>query len=438
MRFGFFTRQIQTRGWILFSLLIALAGSGCAFQGRTSTLDPKGPIARVQFDLFMVTVWVTLFLFVVVGGAFLYAVWKFRERPGEPEKPIPQNTHGNPLVEIGLIAASIFMLVIIAVPTVQAIWYTHDLPDYPESRLGFYYDGDHLSEGEEENVLTLTAEGYQWWWAFEYPQLGVTTGNEFVIPAGKVVRVELRSKDVIHSFWIPKIAGKVDLLPGRANSMWIQAGETFEDWTELTGGGTQAEYEQYLEDEIHGMYYGQCAEFCGDSHARMLFRTKVVSPGEFNRWVEEQKQPAPAPDGSGDWNTWMRSAMSNPDALADPIQQGAHLYHTKGTCIQCHKIEGSPSSAGVLGPNLTKVGSRTSLAAGWMDHYNEETDTIDEARQYDNLVEWIYASQNIKPGNLMYYGSNALENVIHPTDSEVEPLTRGEVEKIAAWLQTLN
>lgn len=420
---------------------MALLLSGCAWKGQTSTFDPKGPIAQVQLDLFMVTVWVSLFIFVVVGGAYVWVVWRYRERPGQPEKPIPQNSHGNPLIEIGLIAASIFMLVIIAVPTVQAIWYTHDMPEHPESRLGAYYTGEHLSEGEDENVLTVNAEGYQWWWAFDYPQLGVTTANEFVVPAGKVVRVELRSKDVIHSFWLPKIAGKVDLLPGRNNWMWIQAGDTYNQWlaknNKVPGQeGHRAEYENYLREEIYGTYYGQCAEFCGDSHAYMLFRAKVVSDAEFAAWIDAQKQPAPAPDGTDQWGPWIQNAIQNPDSLAgDPIAQGAYLYHTKGTCVQCHKVNGSPSN-GVLGPNLTKVGSRTSLAAGWMDHMNPDG-TINEEQQYENLVEWIYASQDVKPGNLMYYGDNALQHIIHPEDPEADPLTRGEVEKIAAWLQTL-
>lgn len=431
-----FARLNPTLKFALLLLPLFFA-AGCAWQGQTSTLDPKGPIARVQFELFMITVWVSLFLFVTVGGAFLYAVWKFRERPGEPEHPISQSTHGNPLVEIGLIAGSIFMLVIIAVPTVQAIWYTYALPDHPESRLGAYYHGDYLSPGEEEEYLTIVAEGYQWWWAFEYPQFGVTTGNEFVIPSGKVVKIELRSKDVIHSFWLPKLAGKVDLIPGRANWKWIQAGESFEYWSEKTGGD-EAGYRDYLRNEIEGMYYGQCAEFCGEAHAYMLFRAKVVSDEEFADWIADQRTLPPAPDGSSDWGAWMEFAMDNPEEIVgDPILHGAYLYHTKGACIQCHKIEGNPNSQGVLGPNLTKVGSRTSLGAGWMDHYNSEDDSIDREKQYDNLVRWIYESQNIKPGNLMYYGGNALEHIIHPSDPSRDPLTREDVEKISLWLQTL-
>lgn len=418
-------------------LLPLFMASGCAWTGQTSTLDPKGPISRVQFELFMVTVWVSLFLFITVGGAFLYAVWKYRERPGQPEKPISQNTHGNPLVEVGLIAASVFMLVIIAVPTVQAIWYTYSLPEHPESRLGAYYQGDYLSEGEEDEYLTIVAEGYQWWWAFEYPQLGITTGNEFVIPSGKVVKIELRSKDVIHSFWLPKLAGKVDLIPGRANWKWLKAGESFEYWAEKTGGD-RAAYEEYLRTEIEGMYYGQCAEFCGEAHAYMLFRTKVVSDQEFEAWVADQRKLPSAPDQSEDWRAWLMNAPDNLDEVkADPIAHGAYLYHTKGACIQCHKIEGNNASQGVLGPNLTKVGSRTSLGAGWMDHYDPETGTIDREQQYENLVRWIYESQEVKPGNLMYYGSNALQHIIHPSDPSRDPLTREDVEKISLWLQTL-
>ncbi len=434
--------RIVSKFFALFTLALPLLFTGCAWTGRTSTLDPKGPIAQIQFDLFMITVYVCVFLFVVVGGAFLYVVWKYRERPGQPETPIPQNSHGNPLIEIGLIASSVFMLVIIAVPTVQAIWITHDMPDRPDSHLGAYYGGEFLSPGEEEEVLTIRAEGYQWWWAFEYPQLGLTTGNEFVIPAGKVVRLELRSKDVIHSFWLPKIAGKVDLIPGRNNWMWIQAGNSYNEWLLDQGlppmqEGHRAEYENYLEAEVYDMYYGQCAEFCGDSHAYMLFRTKVVSPEEFEAWVAEQKQPAPAPDGGGDWGAWFARALGDPSSLAgDPIQEGAYLYHTKGTCIQCHKVEGSPSSNGVLGPDLTKVGSRTSLAAGWMDHMSADGG-INAGKQYENLVDWIYASQDIKPGNLMYYGDNALQHIINPEDPDANPLTREEVAKIATWLQTL-
>lgn len=431
------------------SLALLATLSGCAWTGRQSTFDAKGPIAQVQLDLFMVTVWVSLFLFVTVGGAMVYAVWKFRERPGEPVPKRVETGHGNPLIEIGLISGSILCLVIIAVPTVRAIWYTHQMPEHPGSHLAAWYGGDDVAEGEEDNVLVVKATGYQWWWSFEYPQLGgLTTANEFVIPAGKVVRIELRSADVIHSFWLPKLAGKVDLIPGRANWKWIQAGETFEDWKaqaaeeapDIVAGKSEASlrsaYEAYLQEDIFGHYYGQCAEYCGDSHAYMLFRADVVSDERFAEWVREQKETPPPPKGA-DWGAFMNKALSDESYVeGDPIAHGAYLYMTQGTCIQCHKVEGTPSN-GMLGPDLTHVASRSSLAAGWMEHRNEDG-TIDREKQYANLVEWIYASETIKPGNLMYYPENGLKNVIHPEpDSGREPLTREDVEKISAWLMTL-
>jgi cytochrome c oxidase subunit 2 len=215
-------------------LMGALFLGGCNLDTRMSTFVTKGPVAETQYDLFMLTVWVTLGIFIVVGGAFAFAIIKFRERPND-DRPMPSQGHGNPLVEIGLIGASILLLVIIAVPTLQGIWYTHDTPADPESYMGAWYSGEELAEEEAENPLIVKVIGYQWWWAFEYPQLGITTANEMVIPAGKVVHLELRSFDVIHSFWLPRIAGKVDLIPGRTNSMWIQAGDNFLRWKEKQG-----------------------------------------------------------------------------------------------------------------------------------------------------------------------------------------------------------
>ena len=188
------------------SLGTLLIVTGCDLNTRMSTFKPKGPVAQEQLDLFMLTVWVTLGIFIAVGGTYLYVVIRFRERPNDT-RPLPKQGHGNPLIEIGLIGISILLLVVIAVPTIKGIWYTQTTPDEPASQLGNWYTGEGLSEGEDENILTINVFGYQWWWAFEYPQLGITTANEMVIPAGKAVHLELRSVDVIHSFWLPRIAG---------------------------------------------------------------------------------------------------------------------------------------------------------------------------------------------------------------------------------------
>jgi len=124
----------------------------------------------------MITVWVSTFIFVLVGAFYLVAMFKFREKKNDT-RPLPSQGHGNPLVEIGLIGASILLLVIIAVPTLRAIWYTHDIPFSEESQLGEWYQGDGLAAAEEDNVLTIRVNGYQWWWAFDYPQLGISTAN---------------------------------------------------------------------------------------------------------------------------------------------------------------------------------------------------------------------------------------------------------------------
>ena len=229
-----FSRLLSRLG-LFAAPLFALVAAGCSkadLTVRQSTLDPKGPVAQMQYDVFMDTVWLVVVLFVLVGGLLVYAVVRFRSRPGDTAAPIVEEGHGNPLVEIGLITASIGALVFIAVPTLSAIWYTDDVPaeSVPKSKLSAWY-GQPLDKAVAEQVLEIDVIGKQWWFRFEYPQLGLTNDakhsvpNEMVIPKGVAVRINLRSEDVIHSFWIPKIAGKVDLMPGRKNHMWIQADE---------------------------------------------------------------------------------------------------------------------------------------------------------------------------------------------------------------------
>lgn len=404
-----------------------------------STLDTKGPVAEVQYELFMITVWVTLFIFVTVGSVYLFAIFKFREKKDDT-RPLPAQGHGNPLIEVSLIGASILLLVIIAVPTLRAVWQTHDIPTPEESKLGSWYKGEGLSKAEESNILTIRVEGYQWWWAFDYPQLGVTTANEMVIPAGKVIRLELRSKDVIHSFWLPRIAGKVDLIPGRANEMWIQAGDSFDVWKEKNGFDGNAPsvisaYNQYLQDEIYDYYYGQCAEFCGDSHARMLFRSFVVSDREFADWVSAMKQGHQAPGKSGtpdelSWDEWHRLNEESPEQLVGDVNEGLKLFMERGKCATCHAVQGNPRAVGVAGPNLTKLASRNSIAAGWLNHRTEDGE-VDTRQQYDNFVRWIKETDVVKPGNLMWKANGGGIGELDPL------LTDDEIRKISIYLQTL-
>jgi len=371
--------------------------SGCklaevfSLSGPQSTMVTAGPVAKAQWDLFMVTVYVTTFIFVVVGAVLAYTQIKFRARSEAAEKsePPPQG-HGNPLIEIGLIAASVALLVIIAIPTVRDIWYTHDVP-----------------EAEKGNALDVTATGYQWWFRFEYPtelvklptggEAPLVTGNELVVPAGRPVRVHLRTIDVIHSFWIPKLAGKVDMMPNRDNFLWFKA-------------------------DRPGYFYGQCAEYCGESHAIMRFRVIALEPADYDKWLANQKQPArsvtakslavaaatPRVQFASLQLDDGRALASSPDFDANPlaawkkmqevekdedpalVATGRKLFSEK-TCVSCHTVRGH-EGIGITGPDLTRVGARSTIAAGVLENTKER------------VSQWLHDPVHFKPGNKMYFG----------------------------------
>jgi cytochrome c oxidase subunit 2 len=377
-------------------VLVALLLSGCDMSGPQSTIRIDGPVARSQLHLFYVTLGVTAFIFVTVGGVLAYAQIRFRARPGEPEGDPPPQTHGHPLVEFSLIVASALLLVVIAVPTVRGIWYQEDTPD-------------------REGALEVKVTGYQWWFKFEYPGLGIVTANEMVIPTHRPVHLELRTMDVIHSFWVPKLAGKKDLIPNRANSMWLQA--------------DRADY-----------FWAQCAEFCGESHANMKFRVVALDEPEFSAWVQRQQADARSVAGAAVARpqaqfvsaatapasgvteasspfAWWQELQALPDPAAEDavlIAQGRRLF-TQKTCVACHAIRGH-EAMGISGPDLTHFASRTTLAAAMMDNNAE------------NLRRWLADPASIKPGNLMWR-DGYLPNAIR--------LSPDELEALVAYLQSL-
>jgi cytochrome c oxidase subunit II len=330
---------------------LLLAGCSVFTDAPQTTFDPRGPVAEQQLDLFMLSLWVITFIFVSVGSVLLYVVLRFRRRPGEPDRAIPAHAHGNPLIEISLIVASVGLLLILAVPTYNVAIFSYDVP--PEM---------------EGDVLEVTATGYQWWWGFEYPELGIVTANEMTIPTGRPVRIHLRSQDVVHSFWVPKLGGKRDMIPLRHNFLWLKASEA-------------------------GEYHGQCAEFCGTSHANMLFRVFALEEDDFNRWVERHQQPAREPE----------------EELA---LEGRNLFRTRG-CVQCHNVAGV-EPGGVLGPDLTHFGARTTIAAA----------LLPKTEEY--LTLWLRDPERVKPGNLM-------------TEAIMEQnLTDEEIRRLVAFLMSLD
>ncbi len=394
------------------SLLRASDANFFVMDGRQTTIFTEGPVARSQTDLFFVTCWVTLVIFILVGAVLAYATVKFKARNAADEhaEPPPQS-HGNPLVEIGLIAGSVLALVIIAIPTLKAIWFTYDVPGV-ETRAQFE---EMLQKGEAYEV---NATGYQWWWRFEYPgelatvpesggKAPLATANELIIPAGRPVRFNLRTTDVIHSFWIPKLAGKVDMIPNRANFLWLKA-------------------------DHPGYYWGQCAEYCGDSHAVMRFRIVALGPKDFNDWLDSQLQPArnvpvktAATGGAKAQFASLRAFRQNesgfssrfdvapleawkekqfPEKNEDPelIAKGKALFTAK-TCVGCHTVRGH-GAQGVTAPELTHVGARTTIAAGLLENNHEQ------------LQRWIHNPGAAKPGNKMAKGY--LDNKITLTDAD--------------------
>ena len=328
-------------------------GSFINIAGQQSTLDPQGPVAQNQLTIFYVTLWVTVFLFVTVGGALAFATWKFRQRKGDDPDYIPPQSHGHPLIEVGLVIGSAVLLVIIAIPTFSGILFQSQVPVNP--------DGE---------VIEVNVTGYQWWWGFEYPEHGFHTANEIVFPAGKVVKLNLKANDVIHSFWLPKLAGKMDLIPGQQNEMWIKADEP-------------------------GYFWGQCAEFCGDSHAYMLFRAKALSEEDYAEWLV--KQQTPSVKGGADY-----SPIHVSDSSQTQVLEGTRLFMEN--CVRCHSAD---SKVQTMGPNLAHFGSRSSIAAGWLENEPE------------NLEYWILHPDKIKPGNFMWNG------FADPNDPTGAPLMEG-------------
>ena len=335
-------------GLLLLSLLLLLLS--CTPSHPQSTFDTRGPVARMQLDLFIIIFWAAVAVFIIVEGILLYAVIRFRRRPGQG---LPKQVHGNRPLEIFWTILPAIVLVAIAVPTIDTIFDTANPPS--------------------PNPLNVTVVGHQWWWEFQYPDLNVVTANELVIPVGKVVDLSLTSNDVIHSFWVPKLAGKTDAIPNNVNKMWIQADEA-------------------------DTYLGQCAEFCGIAHALMRFRVIALPQDEFDSWVADYQKAATIEPSPGQ------------------EAEGATLFTAKG-CVACHTSDGPPAFD-QIGPNLTLFGRRTTLGAGIM----EQNST--------NLTHWLLNPDAMKPGNRM-----AQQAPYYQTPEAA--LTQEEIEALSAYLLNL-
>ena len=269
---------------------------GCSrIDHKQSALDPKGLVSQNHYDLFMLSVWSTIFLFCAVGGCLLYVLWKYRAKTKEEAMEVPPQSHGNSLIEFSLIVASANILVILAIPTLQGVVLMNRVPDANDEQT---LKKLNLDRSQIEGAITVNVTGKRFFWVFEYPQFGIVTANELVFPASKAVRINLRTEDVIHSFWVPKLAGKMDLMPGQENFLWfiadqekILSGKPTEEAMPSVFDGKMRQVvfaKQKFTDEfepVGGLFYGQCAEYCGNSHAYMSFRALAQTDEDFDAWV---------------------------------------------------------------------------------------------------------------------------------------------------------
>jgi cytochrome c oxidase subunit II len=309
-------RRAAPRGAAALTAL-ALAVSGC--EGIQSALDPRGPFAQDLAQMWWIMHWAGWAIFLLVMALVLYTVFR------DPAKRRP--IHGPRLIVAGGIGLPLVVLTPLLVYAVST--------------------GHRLVLPFEDDNLTVEVVGHMWWWEVRYPGVGpdgaVVSANEIRIPVGQRVQMLLTTADVIHSFWVPNLTAKIDMLPEKVTRIWMQA-------------------------EAPGRYRGQCAEFCGAQHARMAFYVVAMEPDEFEAWMARESQPAREPD-------------------TEFLVRGQRTFLNAG-CGACHTIRGTPAT-GRLGPDLTHVGNRVSLGAGMIEN------------NVGTLAGWIADNQTIKPGNFM-------------------------------------
>lgn len=311
----------------------------------------------------------SLFVLEITGGIFagvstllIYALVRYRARPGESSEP-PQ-VFGSTQIELAWTIIPILLIAVLFLGTARVIFAVQDAP-------------------QPASAIEVVVVGHQFWWEFRYPQYNIVTANELHVPLSdekspRPTFMKLTSADVMHSFWVPRLAGKTDLLPNRVNELWIDPHET-------------------------GLYLGQCAQFCGTEHAKMLLRIYVDTPEQFRAWVHNQQQiPFAAPqDARGE-------AQPDADAGQQISAASGRQVFEQQACINCHRVAGTVAD-GRFGPDLTHLMSRETLAAGL------------ESNTPENLKQWIADPDQVKPGSLM--------PAMHLTDLENSQIT--------AYLSTL-
>jgi cytochrome c oxidase subunit 2 len=303
--------------------LLGLLLTGCLGEENLTALDPKGPQSAWLLDKMLLSIYIMAFVSIVVFAIFFIILAKYRRKPGDDE--YPKQVHGNTALEITWTVIPIILLVILAVPTITGQFMLADKEPDPEV-------------GEDTVYIKVT--GHQFWWQFDYEDEGFTAGQEVYIPVGEKVIFELHAQDVLHSFWVPALGGKVDTVPGVTNHLWLEADEA-------------------------GTYKGKCAELCGPSHALMDFKLIALERPEYDAWVASMQEEVVVPED-------------------ETLAHGYQVFNDNG-CIGCHAVGGKGSAAG---PAFTNIGDREVIAG-----YLEPT--------YENFEAWIRNPEELKQGNKM-------------------------------------
>ena len=419
---------------VALALLLAACGQD---KYPDSIFHQRTDFNRDVDFLFKILIYAGTGVFIFVEGILILTLIRFRRRPNQPE---PKHVHGNTVLEITWTVIPLLILIVIAIPTVRTIFKTQ--------------------ASARSDALQVEVIGHQWWWEFRYPQFTiagangrvdtVVTANELYLPIGRTVNFTLKSRDVIHSFWVPALAGKRDVVSNHTNYLW---------YTPDSSGVN--------------VWNGACVEYCGTSHANMRFKAFTVSESDFNSWIAHQQTtaqslaapaanvPAAAPSAASAPGTAVSAAPAN--AAAQVAQAGFVSFPrdrmpgytvpqtplpiglayddnalpagnaasgeklvTTGMCIACHAIRGVPTMVAIVGPNLTHLASRTTIAGGIYPN---------DAR---HLARWVKNANAMKPGVTMpTFGLGEYDPVTLKGPVKLGGFTDQQIADIVAYLQSL-
>ncbi len=320
---------------------MSVVAFGQSVHSVANMFKPQATPADSTYNVSMLMLAICAAIFLVVGGLLAFPVVRFRRRKVDDSRE-PAQVYGSNRIEIAWIVIPVLIVIVLSMATARAV------VEVQNKRM-------------PANALKVTVVGHQWWWEIRYPDLGIVTANEVHVPLSTAAKpattsLKLESADVAHSFWVPQLAGKTDVIPGITNAMWIDPRQ-------------------------EGIFLGNCAEYCGTQHANMLLRVIVEPPADFEKWAAAQKV----------------------NAVSDPLLESARATFLSMSCVNCHAVSGT-TATGTFGPDLSHLMSRATLGSGVIPNTPE------------NLRSWVKDPQAIKQGNLMpnmQLNSRELDEIVH-------------------------